>query len=38
MIKVEGLKKTYGKMEALKGLSFEIEQGSIFGFGRRRGR
>lgn len=32
MIKVEGLKKTYGKMEALKGVSFEIEQGSIFGF------
>jgi len=32
VIKVEGLKKTYGKMEALKGVSFEIEQGSIFGF------
>ena len=32
MIKIEGLKKTYGKMEALKGVSFEIEQGSIFGF------
>lgn len=32
MIKLEGLKKTYGKMEALKGVSFEIEQGSIFGF------
>ena len=32
MIKVEGLKKIYGKTEALKGVSFEIEQGSIFGF------
>ena len=32
MIKVEGLSKVYGKMEALKGVSFEIEQGSIFGF------
>ena len=32
MIKVEGLRKIYGKTEALKGVSFEIEQGSIFGF------
>lgn len=32
MIKVEGLRKVYGKMEALKEISFEIEQGSIFGF------
>ncbi len=32
MIKIEGLKKTYGKMEALKGISFEIKEGSIFGF------
>ncbi|MDR3539741.1 MAG: ABC transporter ATP-binding protein [Desulfosporosinus sp.] len=32
MIKIEGLRKTYGKIEALKGISFEIEQGSIFGF------
>ena len=32
MIKVEGLQKTYGKMEALKGIRFEIKQGSIFGF------
>ncbi|GAB6155430.1 ABC transporter ATP-binding protein [Desulfosporosinus burensis] len=32
MIKVEGLRKIYGKMEALKGISLEIEQGSIFGF------
>lgn len=32
MIKVEGLSKIYGKTEALKGVSFEIEQGSIFGF------
>jgi ABC-2 type transport system ATP-binding protein len=32
VIKIEGLKKSYGKMQALKGVSFEIEQGSIFGF------
>ena len=32
MIKVVGLQKTYGKMEALKGISLEIKQGSIFGF------
>jgi len=32
VIKVEGLRKIYGKTEALKGVSFEIEQGSIFGF------
>ncbi|KJS85099.1 ABC transporter ATP-binding protein [Desulfosporosinus sp. BICA1-9] len=32
MIRVEGLRKIYGKMEALKGISLEIEQGSIFGF------
>jgi len=32
VIRVEGLRKIYGKMEALKGISLEIEQGSIFGF------
>jgi len=32
VIKVEGLRKIYGKTEALKGISLEIEQGSIFGF------
>ncbi|SPF43289.1 putative ABC transporter ATP binding protein [Candidatus Desulfosporosinus infrequens] len=32
MIKIEGLKKSYGKTQALKGVSFEIDQGSIFGF------
>jgi ABC-2 type transport system ATP-binding protein len=32
MIRVEGLKKQYGKMEALKGISFEINEESIFGF------
>lgn len=32
MIKVEGLQKQYGKMQALKGVSFEIREGSIFGF------
>lgn len=32
MIKVEELRKQYGRMEALKGVSFEIGEGSIFGF------
>jgi len=32
VIKIEGLKKSYGKTQALKGVSFEIDQGSIFGF------
>ncbi len=32
MIRVEGLRKEYGRMEALKGVSFEIAEGSIFGF------
>ncbi len=32
MIKVEELRKTYGKFEALRGVSFEIGEGSIFGF------
>lgn len=32
MIKVENLYKKYGKMEALKGVSLEIEKGTVFGF------
>ncbi|WP_418791925.1 ATP-binding cassette domain-containing protein [Phosphitispora sp. TUW77] len=32
MIRVAGLAKHYGKFEALKGVSFSIEEGSIFGF------
>lgn len=32
MIKVIDLKKSYGRIEALKGISFEVKQGSIFGF------
>ncbi|SHH31756.1 ABC transporter ATP-binding protein [Thermosipho atlanticus] len=30
MLKVKNLKKLYGQFEALKGISFEIERGSIF--------
>lgn len=29
-IRVEGLKKSYGSAEVLKGLTFEVEKGSIF--------
>jgi ABC-2 type transport system ATP-binding protein len=32
MIKAEGLKKVYGKTEALSGLSFEVPEGEVFGF------
>jgi len=32
MIKVVGLKKSYGRLEALKSISFEVEKGSVFGF------
>jgi ABC-2 type transport system ATP-binding protein len=32
LIKVVDLKKSYGRIEALKGISFEVKQGSIFGF------
>ncbi len=32
MIKIEQLTKHYGKMNALKGITFEIEQGTVFGF------
>ncbi|MHB1346770.1 MAG: ABC transporter ATP-binding protein [Candidatus Humimicrobiaceae bacterium] len=37
MIKVENLKKRYGKYEALKSISFEVEKGSVFGFIGRNG-
>ncbi|MFP4015422.1 MAG: ABC transporter ATP-binding protein [Halanaerobiales bacterium] len=30
-IKAEDLKKSFGKVEALKGISFEVEEGIIFG-------
>ena len=32
MIKVVDLKKSYGRIEALKSISFEVKQGSVFGF------
>jgi ABC-2 type transport system ATP-binding protein len=32
MIQIENLRKRYGKMEALKGLSLEIGKGQVFGF------
>ena len=31
-IQVENLKKTYGKLEAVKSVSFEVDEGEIFGF------
>ncbi|MCJ7665465.1 MAG: ABC transporter ATP-binding protein [Actinobacteria bacterium] len=37
MIKVADLKKNYGKVEALKSISFEVEKGSVFGFIGRNG-
>lgn len=37
MIKVEGLKKNYGRFEALKSISFEVEENSVFGFIGRNG-
>ena len=37
MIKVIGLKKNYGRVEALKSISFEVEKGSVFGFIGRNG-
>ena len=30
-ISVQNIKRNYGKVEALKGLSFEVEKGEIFG-------
>lgn len=32
MIRVEGLSKQYGKLQALKDVTFKIDEGSIFGF------
>ncbi len=31
VLEVEGLKKNYGQLEALKGVNFKVEQGEIFG-------
>ncbi len=31
ILQVQDLKKTYGKIQALKGVSFEIPQGAVFG-------
>ncbi|MCR4395718.1 MAG: ABC transporter ATP-binding protein [Candidatus Saccharicenans sp.] len=31
VLEVEGLKKRYGSLEALKGISFKVEEGEIFG-------
>jgi len=30
VLQVEGLKKKYGNLEALKGISFQVEEGEIF--------
>lgn len=32
IIRVEGLKKAYGAVEAVKGISFSVEKGSLFSF------
>jgi ABC-2 type transport system ATP-binding protein len=32
VIQIQNLRKRYGKMEALKGLSLEIDKGTVFGF------
>ncbi len=32
MLKVKNLKKNYGKFQALKGISFDVQNGHIFGF------
>ena len=37
MIKIVDLKKSYGKIRALKSISFEVEKGSVFGFIGRNG-
>jgi ABC-2 type transport system ATP-binding protein len=31
IVKVEGLRKSYGEIEAIRGISFEIRQGEVFG-------
>jgi len=31
MIKVNDLKKSYGNFEAVKGISFDVKEGEIFG-------
>ncbi len=31
-VAVRGLKKSYGKVEAVKGVDFEVAPGEIFGF------
>jgi len=31
MVEVEGLEKDYGKVKALRGISFSIKEGEIFG-------
>lgn len=37
MIEAAGLKKSYGRLEALKSISFKVEKGSVFGFIGRNG-
>lgn len=32
IIKIKNLKKNYGKFEAVKGISFDIKEGEVFGF------
>ncbi len=32
LIKAVDLKKSYRKLEVLKGISFEVKKGSVFGF------
>src|SRR5271157_5598351 len=32
IIEVEDLKKSFGSLEAVKGISFSVQQGSTFGF------
>ena len=31
MVSVKDIKKKYGKTEALKGVSFDVEKGELFG-------
>ena len=32
MLKIQNLKKSFGNTEALKGISFEVQTGEVFGF------